>query len=178
MPLNGFGFGELLLISMLVLIVFGPKRLPEITRTIGKGIREFKKGMNEIQRELETADRETRWKSPPAPPARTEAGKTPSAEESSERADPSNSAAEATPVEDTHQPPPTSRDAADPADEFIDPWATDSSRPTFNRTREPALEPPTGEPAVDVADSIPDASTPEDATAPEDTVDDTSEEDF
>ncbi|MXW55776.1 MAG: twin-arginine translocase TatA/TatE family subunit, partial [Gemmatimonadales bacterium] len=47
--MTGFGIGEVLLIAMLVLIVFGPRRLPEITRTIGKGIREFRKGMNEIQ---------------------------------------------------------------------------------------------------------------------------------
>lgn len=66
--LQGFGLGEMLLIAMLVLIVFGPRRLPEITRMLGKGIREFRKGMNEIQRELEAAGRETRWQSPPAPP--------------------------------------------------------------------------------------------------------------
>ena len=67
MNMTGFGIGEILLIAMLVLIVFGPRRLPEVTRTIGKGIREFRKGMNEIQRELEAAGRETQWKSPPTP---------------------------------------------------------------------------------------------------------------
>lgn len=63
MPLSGIGFGEMLVIAMLVLIVFGPQRLPEITRQLGKTIREFKRGMNEIQRELEVADREKRWAS-------------------------------------------------------------------------------------------------------------------
>jgi TatA/E family protein of Tat protein translocase len=64
MPFSGIGFGEMLVIAMLVLIVFGPQRLPEITRSIGKAMREFKKGMNEIQRELDVADRQQRWASP------------------------------------------------------------------------------------------------------------------
>jgi TatA/E family protein of Tat protein translocase len=54
----------MLVIAMLVLIVFGPQRLPEITRSVGKAMREFKKGMNEIQRELDVADRQQRWASP------------------------------------------------------------------------------------------------------------------
>lgn len=58
---SGIGFGEMLVIGMLVLIVFGPRRLPEISRSMGKAIREFKRGMNEIQRELDVADRESRW---------------------------------------------------------------------------------------------------------------------
>lgn len=61
MPFTGIGFGEMLVITLLILIVFGPKRLPEITRSMGKAIREFKRGMNEIQRELDVADREARW---------------------------------------------------------------------------------------------------------------------
>jgi sec-independent protein translocase protein TatA len=64
MPLSGIGFGEMLLIAMLVLLVFGPRRLPEITRSMGKAIREFKRGMNEIRRELEVADRQERWNRP------------------------------------------------------------------------------------------------------------------
>lgn len=167
MPLSGFGFGEILLISMLVLIVFGPKRLPEITRTIGKGIREFKKGMNEIQRELETADREARWSSPPPPPRTTEAATPPPSDEGlSEGKDASNSSEDATPAEDTHQPPPAPRDATDPADEFIDPWATDSPHPTSIQT--PELSPERQ--AADVTDDTRVEDTSED--------DDTSHNDF
>jgi len=58
---SGIGFGEMLVIGMLILIVFGPRRLPEISRSMGKAIREFKRGMNEIQRELDVAERESRW---------------------------------------------------------------------------------------------------------------------
>lgn len=161
---TGFGLGEILLIAMLVLIVFGPRRLPEITRTIGKGIREFRKGMNEIQRELEAAGRETQWRSPPTPPkpatannatiagtaaAGTAAAAGASAASADETED-EEGASEATPrpvVEE--QAPPTPRDEVDPAQEFIDPWSTDSSRPTFGPkpSSEPVIAPPTTEPA-------------------------------
>ena len=165
MNMTGFGIGEILLIAMLVLIVFGPRRLPEITRTIGKGIREFRKGMNEIQRELEAAGRETQWKSPPTPPkpatasnatiagTATAAGTAATAGASSASADETGDevdAAEATagPVVE-EQEPPTPRDEVDPAQEFIDPWSTDSSRPTFGPkpSSEPVIAPPTTEPA-------------------------------
>jgi sec-independent protein translocase protein TatA len=36
------GFPELLLLGLVVLLVFGPKRLPEMGRSLGKGMREFK----------------------------------------------------------------------------------------------------------------------------------------
>ncbi len=62
MPFSGVGFGEMLVIALIVLVVFGPRRLPEISRSMGKAIREFKRGMNEIQRELQVAEREERWK--------------------------------------------------------------------------------------------------------------------
>ena len=166
MNMTGFGIGEILLIAMLVLIVFGPRRLPEITRTIGKGIREFRKGMNEIQRELEAAGRETQWRSPPPPPkpptanratiagtataagtaAAASGGAQPAADEMGDKDDASD-AAPGPVVEE--QAPPTPRDEVDPAQEFIDPWSTDSSRPTFGPgpASEPVIAPPTTEPA-------------------------------
>ncbi len=88
MPLSGIGFGEMLVIAMLVLIVFGPRRLPEITRSMGKAVREFKRGMNEIQRELEVADREARWRAP-QPPRAGDDWATDSASASSARSRPS-----------------------------------------------------------------------------------------
>jgi sec-independent protein translocase protein TatA len=39
---------ELMLILVIVLVLFGARRVPEIGASIGKGIREFKKGLNEI----------------------------------------------------------------------------------------------------------------------------------
>jgi sec-independent protein translocase protein TatA len=51
MPFN-LGFGELLLILVVVLLFFGAKRIPEIMGGFGKGIKEFKKSMNDVEREL------------------------------------------------------------------------------------------------------------------------------
>ena len=43
----GLGFQEILLILIVALLVFGAARLPEIGRSLGKALREFKKGMSE-----------------------------------------------------------------------------------------------------------------------------------
>lgn len=52
-----FGTGELLVILLVVLILFGGKKLPELARSIGIGIREFKKACNGIDEDdhLETS---------------------------------------------------------------------------------------------------------------------------
>lgn len=47
------GGTELLVILVIVLLVFGPKRLPEFGRTIGKGLAEFKRASNDLRRSLE-----------------------------------------------------------------------------------------------------------------------------
>jgi len=44
--------GELVLVMLLALLFFGSKAIPDIARTLGKGMREFKKATNEIKREL------------------------------------------------------------------------------------------------------------------------------
>lgn len=49
----GIGPPELLIILILALIVFGPKRLPEISRTVGKGLREFRKAQQDIRGEID-----------------------------------------------------------------------------------------------------------------------------
>ena len=47
---------EIILILLVILLLFGAKRIPEIARGLGKGIREFKDATNDIKRELETSD--------------------------------------------------------------------------------------------------------------------------
>lgn len=49
---GGMGIWEILLIFLVVLLLFGAKRLPEIGSSLGKGIREFKGSLREIENEL------------------------------------------------------------------------------------------------------------------------------
>lgn len=56
MPFSQLGFTELLVILMIVLLVFGAKRLPEMGSALGKGIREFKKSIKEVQSSIDEAD--------------------------------------------------------------------------------------------------------------------------
>lgn len=46
---GNLGFGELMVIMVIVLVLFGAKRVPEISASFGKGIREFKKNLNDIE---------------------------------------------------------------------------------------------------------------------------------
>ena len=50
--LQNIGLPELLVILLIALLLFGAGRLPEIARSIGKAIQEFKKGVKEIQRDV------------------------------------------------------------------------------------------------------------------------------
>jgi sec-independent protein translocase protein TatA len=50
-----FGAGELFLIFLIVLLLFGASRLPEIARSIGKALKEFKKAGREIKEEVDAA---------------------------------------------------------------------------------------------------------------------------
>ena len=50
---GSIGGTELLIIVVIALVVFGPKRLPELGRTIGKGLREFRRASNDLKRSLE-----------------------------------------------------------------------------------------------------------------------------
>ena len=52
--LQGIGTWEILLIFLVVLLVFGAKRIPEIARGMGKGITEFKRAVRDVKDEIET----------------------------------------------------------------------------------------------------------------------------
>ncbi len=54
MGFGGLGMWEIVLIFLVVLLLFGAKRLPEIGSSLGKGIREFKSSVKEIEREINT----------------------------------------------------------------------------------------------------------------------------
>jgi sec-independent protein translocase protein TatA len=51
--LGGVGFQEILLIGLVVLVLFGAKKIPEFMRGLGKGVKEFKDGINEIKTDVE-----------------------------------------------------------------------------------------------------------------------------
>ncbi len=63
---------EILLIFLIVLLLFGAKRLPELSKSFGKSIREFKKATSDIESDIRTAmDEEPRKpKATPAPAAK------------------------------------------------------------------------------------------------------------
>jgi sec-independent protein translocase protein TatA len=71
----GLGGGELVLICVVVLVLFGAKRIPEFAKGLGKGINEFKKASREVTDEIERAGDETRTapKTPAASPTETTA---------------------------------------------------------------------------------------------------------
>ena len=58
--LGSIGFPEIVMIMLVVLLLFGPKKMPEIAKLLGTTIREFKKTINDakasIQEELDNAD--------------------------------------------------------------------------------------------------------------------------
>jgi sec-independent protein translocase protein TatA len=50
---DNIGAGELLVIFLVVLIFFGPKKMPELGRNLGKGLREMKKAMRDVREGIE-----------------------------------------------------------------------------------------------------------------------------
>ena len=60
MNFGNMGFMEILLILVVVLLLFGAKRLPEIGASMGKGIREFKKSISDVDRSLREPERDAR----------------------------------------------------------------------------------------------------------------------
>ncbi len=67
--MNGVGGPELLVILVVALLVFGPKSIPEVARTVGRGMRELRRLATEFQREVNLADsHEEAERPPPAPP--------------------------------------------------------------------------------------------------------------
>jgi sec-independent protein translocase protein TatA len=50
------GMPELLVIMLVVLLLFGSKRLPELARGLGKSIREFKKATDEVKKEIDLSN--------------------------------------------------------------------------------------------------------------------------
>ncbi|HMB70340.1 MAG TPA: twin-arginine translocase TatA/TatE family subunit [bacterium] len=97
--MGGIGGPELFVIFLVVLLVFGPKKIPEVARGVGKGLREIRKLTTEFQREINLSDTDDdrRRIGGDAPRAPGPAGAGPP--ESSAAAPPADEAPDGTPPE-------------------------------------------------------------------------------
>lgn len=53
---GNIGMTEILLILLVILVLFGAKRIPELAQGLGKGMREFKKSLKEVEDEVKITD--------------------------------------------------------------------------------------------------------------------------
>lgn len=58
--IGGLGLQEILVIALIVLLLFGGKKIPELMKGLGKGVRSFKDGMNGIESDLKDDKKENR----------------------------------------------------------------------------------------------------------------------
>ncbi len=78
MNFGNIGFTEILLIAVVVLLLFGAKRLPEIGASMGKSIKEFKRGLSDMDKSIREGAEENRGRlSEPEPTASTQAEESP-----------------------------------------------------------------------------------------------------
>src|SRR5574337_40222 len=148
----GIGMPELMLILVLALLVFGPKELPRIARTIGKAMGELRRASDElrdgIQREIELSERAE--EAPSSPPETV----------------PSPTAAEAT------APGPEARASQDtaggPTDADVTPTETVTLEPSANAMPPASREQASQAPAEDMAQTTPASALLETGEAKED----------
>jgi len=50
--LGNIGTGEIIIIALVVLLIFGGKKIPELMKGLGKGVRSFKDGLNDIEKDI------------------------------------------------------------------------------------------------------------------------------
>ncbi len=55
---GNLGTGEIILIVLVILILFGAKKIPELAQGLGKGMREFKKSLKDVEDEIKSTDKE------------------------------------------------------------------------------------------------------------------------
>ena len=55
--LGNIGTGEIILIALVVLLLWGGKKIPELMKGLGKGVKSFKEGMNEIEKDIKDIDK-------------------------------------------------------------------------------------------------------------------------
>ena len=56
--LGNLGAGEIIVIALIILLLFGGKKIPELMKGLGKGVRSFKEGVNNIEKDIENSGSE------------------------------------------------------------------------------------------------------------------------
>ncbi len=56
--LFNLGTGEIIIILVVVLLLFGAKRIPELARGLGRGVNSFRKGLNEVSDQIDNIDKD------------------------------------------------------------------------------------------------------------------------
>ena len=56
--LQNLGAGEIIIIALVTLLLFGGRKIPELMRGLGKGVRSFKEGVNDIENDINKIDSE------------------------------------------------------------------------------------------------------------------------
>ena len=56
--IGNLGAGEIIVIALIVLLLFGGKKIPELMKGLGKGVLSFKEGMNNIENDIENSGTE------------------------------------------------------------------------------------------------------------------------
>ena len=51
--IGNLGLGELIIILVIILLLFGAKKIPDLMKGLGRGVRSFKEGMNEVKNDIE-----------------------------------------------------------------------------------------------------------------------------
>jgi len=140
----GIGFQEMLIILVVVLIFFGPKRLPDLAKSLGKGIAEFKKASEEVRKGIEDAVKEESAEEAPKPPEDLSAyGKAPgSAPAAEEPAKPEPAPPAEVPAPASGTPPDNA--PVEPAPSADAPAATDGAAPGTATGETPAPPPRQG----------------------------------
>ena len=54
--IGNLGMGELIIILIIILLLFGAKKIPDLMKGLGRGVRSFKEGMNEVKNDIEAPD--------------------------------------------------------------------------------------------------------------------------
>uniref|UniRef100_UPI003FED461D Sec-independent protein translocase subunit TatA/TatB n=1 Tax=Candidatus Cryptobacteroides bacterium TaxID=3085639 RepID=UPI003FED461D len=55
-PLGIVGPWEIVIIALIVLLLFGGKKIPELMKGLGKGVKSFKEGLNEVEKDIKDVD--------------------------------------------------------------------------------------------------------------------------